>query len=79
MAVIAIVALLALAPQVFAFGGGGRGHGGGAVSGSFDSSGASGIATTGGGSGSAQVATSEPLTGLFVGLGLLGARYLRRR
>ncbi|HEV8641146.1 MAG TPA: hypothetical protein VGV13_08620 [Methylomirabilota bacterium] len=81
IAVIAIAALLALAPQVFAFGGGGRGHGGGAVAGTFDSSGASGIATNGGqaGSGSAQVVTPEPLVGLLVGLGLLGARYLRRR
>jgi hypothetical protein len=26
-----------------------------------------------------RIQTAEPLAGLFVGLGLLGARYLRRR
>ncbi len=89
---VAALSVLAAAPPVLAWGGGGRGHGGHAVSGSFEGgtfqgtcqgSVCSGTVTDANGStrrvtGTFTVA-SEPLTALVVGLGLLGARYLRRR
>ena len=67
--------MLALsASPAFAFGGGGGHHAGlsGAAGGS--SSGTVAGNTTG-----SVAATSEPLALLAVGLGLLGARFLRRR
>jgi hypothetical protein len=94
IAVVAVAAVLAVAPPVLAWGGGGGGNGGNAVAGSF-----TGGSGDGSFSGSCQgnvctgtvtlpggetrtgtfTVTSEPLTALVVGLGLLGARYLRRR
>jgi len=89
IAVITLVFVLAVAPQVFAWGGGGRGAGGvgsgtgQAFSGRGGTGGASGM---GGEDGSwnhygygGRVQTPEPFAGLVIGLGLLGARYLRRR
>jgi hypothetical protein len=79
IAVLALVLVFSAAP-VFAFGGGG-GHsaavsaaaGGGAGGGTGVSSAATGS------TGATVAATSEPLALFAVGLGLLGARYLRRR
>ncbi|MGH7391332.1 MAG: hypothetical protein ACREM3_18010 [Candidatus Rokuibacteriota bacterium] len=91
---VAAVAVLAVAPQAHAFGGGGRGARSDAqISGNFsngtDQSGTfslscsgpncSGSTTSNGGNGPATVTTPEPLVALAAGLGLLGARYLRRR
>jgi hypothetical protein len=86
--VLATVALvLALAPAAFALGGGGGRssspgrYSGGSFSGTVNEAGnvSGGIAPDGGGSGSILLSASEPLAALAVGLGLLGARYLRRR
>jgi hypothetical protein len=82
-----LASVLAFAPAALAFGGGGGGgnNGGGAFSGSFVSGGESGtfqgtVDGSGNFSGSISgVTASEPLAALAVGLGLLGARYLRRR
>jgi len=78
----ALAAILTLASGADAFGGGGRGRSGG-------DSGAFGTVSRGGGgspsggqngNGNSKVfETSEPLAALAVGLGLLGARYLRRK
>ena len=71
IAVLGLMVALSASPA-FAFGGGGGHHAAvssGAVSGSSSSAGATG----------SVAATSEPLALLAVGLGLLGARYLRRR
>jgi len=94
---VAAVAVLALAPQALAMGGGKKDGGGSVVSGNFSSLGAqsgtfslscsgsncSGSFQGNGGSGrvtgSVMVATPEPLAALAAGLGLLGARLLRRR
>ncbi|HXG16943.1 MAG TPA: hypothetical protein VNK50_11895 [Calidithermus sp.] len=82
------IALVGLGSEAAAFGGGGGGRGGRPVSGTFDgytytgscSHGeCSGTFQPGNGRWSARIQTSEPLAGLFVGLGLLGARFLRRR
>jgi hypothetical protein len=94
VAVVVVAAVLALAPQAFAFGGGGGGNGGNAVAGSF-TSGSDNGSFNGSCQGNVCTgtvtlpdgqtrtgtfaATSEPLTALVVGLGLLGVRYLRRR
>jgi hypothetical protein len=86
IAVVGFVSLLAAAPA-FAFGGGG-GHkdaqvsytGGGAFSGAFDGGTFSGQCTPEGScTGTVTASTSEPLALFAVGLGLLGARLLRRR
>jgi len=79
IAVLGLVSVLS-ASQAFAFGGGGGHHdaqmasaagsAGSAVS-SLDSTGPAGPGPT--------AATSEPLALFAVGLGLLGARFLRRR
>ena len=79
IAVLAVVLVFSAAP-VFAFGGGG-GHSA-AVSAAAGSGagGATGVSSAATGSTGATVAaTSEPLALFAVGLGLLGARYLRRR
>jgi hypothetical protein len=66
------LALALSASPAFAFGGGGGHHdaiaGGGAAAGSSAASSTGSVAVT-----------SEPLALLSVGLGLLGARFLRRR
>jgi hypothetical protein len=86
--VLATVALvLALAPAAFALGGGGGRssfsgrYSGGSFSGTVNEAGSApgSSAPNGGGSGNVWVSASEPLAALAVGLGLLGARYLRRR
>ena len=76
IAVLALLVVFSAAP-VFAFGGGG-GHSvavSRAVGGGADGATAVGSAATGG----PVAATSEPVALFAVGLGLLGARYLRRR
>ena len=100
IAVMTVVSVLALAPQVFAFGGGGGGRGGSPVSGTFqggsngpisgtlngstfsgmcNAGDCSGTFQPGNGTFAVRLGTPEPFAGLIVGLGLLGARYLRRR
>ena len=76
IAVLALMAVLSAAPAL-AFGGGGGHHDAIASSGSVTV----GSTTTAGGgtTGGTVAATSEPLALFAVGLGLLGARYLRRR
>ena len=84
-----LISLLAIAPQAFAFSGGGGGKGGnGPVSGTFgdhtfsgtcDAGECSGMIQPGNGTFDVRLGTPEPFAGLIVGLGLLGARYLRRR
>ncbi|HXG04129.1 MAG TPA: hypothetical protein VNO23_12045 [Candidatus Binatia bacterium] len=87
IAIVAVV-LIGVASEAAAFGGGGGGRGGNTVSGTFDgytytgtcSNGeCSGTFQPGNGTWRARIQTAEPLAGLLVGLGLLGARYLRRR
>lgn len=68
------ISLVAVSPA-FAFGGGG-GHKDAQVA-SAAGSAVSSLDSTGGGA--PTVATSEPLALFAVGLGLLGARFLRRR
>ncbi len=90
LAFTALVAALGTTSPVFAMAGGGARHGGsesvsyrvtrsanekgGTVSGDFN-----GPDGSGNSSGTHTVAAAEPLVGVLVGLGLLGARYLRRR
>jgi hypothetical protein len=76
LAVLGLVTVLATAPDAFAFGGGGKrgGGGGAAASGISGGSVASISAVT-----APPVSAAEPFAGLAVGLGLLGARLLRRR
>lgn len=75
IAVVGLMLALSASPAL-AFGGGGGHH---------DAIASSGVVTTGGSStssgstGGAVAATSEPLAMFAVGLGLLGARFLRRR
>jgi hypothetical protein len=77
IAALSLVAALAVASDAFAFGGGGKKGGGGGGGGGI-------IAGGGGGVGSAvaassmPVSTPEPFAALAVGLGLVGARLLRR-
>jgi hypothetical protein len=90
---IAALAVLVMAPQAMAWSGGGRGASS-AVSGNFTVDGqngqfegscsggsCSGTLTNPNGSytGSYSLSASEPLSALAVGLGLLGASWLRRR
>jgi hypothetical protein len=74
-----LAAVLTLTPVADAFSGGGRGSGG--DSGAFGTVGRGGNAGQNGGSGGngGTFETAEPLAALVVGLGLLGARYLRRK
>jgi hypothetical protein len=88
---VALVAVLAFVPHAFAFSSGGGGGKGGPVSGNFngytysgscDGNNCAGTFTNGtdGGSWSGNfVLTPEPIATLLVGLGLLGARFLRRK
>lgn len=81
----ALVAVLGIAPHALAMGG--QPYSGTIdgfnISGSCDGSNCSGTfsngSTNGSFTGTLHVAASEPLTAFAVGLGLLGARYLRRR
>jgi hypothetical protein len=72
LAAAGLIVAVAAAPA-YAFGGkrGGANDGGVALSSSFSRS--------GGPADGKPVSASEPLTALAVGLGLLGARFLRRR
>jgi hypothetical protein len=79
LAVAAFIGVLALAAQADAFGGGGGKRGGSHTVASDASVAGSSSSTGGNGSSGGTVAASEPVTALAVGLGLLGARYLRRR
>jgi hypothetical protein len=104
IAVMSVAAVVALAPQAFAMGGGGGGNGGGSgpvsgtfsgtangspVSGTFDASvngtmvsgtaNLSGPVGGGGTGGTRTLSAAEPLSAFAVGLGLIGARLLRRR
>jgi hypothetical protein len=75
IAVLALMLALSASPA-FAFGGGGGHHDAIASGGVTVAS----TSTAGGGTTSGPVAaTSEPLALFAVGLGLLGARFLRRR
>jgi hypothetical protein len=83
-----LISLLAIAPQAFAFSGGGGKGGNGPVSGAFgdhtfsgtcNNGECSGMIQPGNGTFDVRLGTPEPFAGLIVGLGLLGARYLRRR
>ena len=76
IAVLGLMLALSASPA-FAFGGGGGHHDAIASSGAAASGGStsvSGTTTTG-----SVAATSEPLAMFAVGIGLLGARFLRRR
>ena len=75
IAAMALAALVLAAPEAFAFGGGGGGGGRGGGGGGPALSGGGGGTTVGGGT----VSASEPITALALGIGLLGAGYLRRR
>ena len=83
MAVMGLAIALSTAPAYAMGGGGGKGSGsytgGGAVSGSFDAGTFAGQCSEGTCSGTYTYSASEPLAALAVGLGLLGARFLRRR
>ncbi len=85
MAVLSVAAVLALAPQAFAMGGGGGGASGsgtissnGSFSGTVNGQHVTGQITGNTFSGS-FVTGAEPLSAFAVGLGLVGARLLRRR
>ena len=76
LAALSLVTVLATAPSAFAFGGGGKHHGGSAAGGAGISGGSvASVAAMQSG----PVSAPEPFAGLAVGLGLLGARLLRRR
>ncbi|HEX3176613.1 MAG TPA: hypothetical protein VHZ49_08045 [Methylomirabilota bacterium] len=81
LAVTGIAVALSAAPA-YAMGGG-RGHGTasstGAVSGTFDRGTFAGQCSGGKCTGTYTYSAAEPLSALAVGLGLLGARILRRR
>jgi hypothetical protein len=87
IALATLATVLVIAPATMAFsGGGGRRGGGGDFSASFvnggQAGGAKGGSSTAAGNAAGAsngVTASEPLAALAVGLGLLGARYLRRR
>jgi hypothetical protein len=74
VAALALGAVLFAAPQAFAFGSGGHKSGFTTVDGMRVAYSCSNGTCT-----YRQVAASEPLTAFALGLGLLGARYLRRR
>ena len=77
---IAVLGLMLALPAspAFAFGGGG-GHHDSIISGGAATSGSSGTSVSGHTTTGSVAATSEPLAMFAVGLGLLGARFLRRR
>lgn len=77
---IAVVGLMLALPasSAFAFGGGG-GHQAAITSGAVTGSSGSGTSVSGTTGTGTVAATSEPLAMFAVGLGLLGARFLRRR
>ncbi|MBI2204498.1 MAG: hypothetical protein HYU41_11675 [Candidatus Rokubacteria bacterium] len=77
IAALSLIAALAVASDAFAFGGGGgkKGGGGGFVAGGGGGVGGSIAAVTT----PTPVSTPEPFAALAVGLGLVGARLLRRR
>jgi hypothetical protein len=85
IALATLATVLVIAPAALGFGGGGgrRGGGGGDFSASFvngsQSGSGSGNAAGSAGGASRGLTAAEPLAALAVGLGLLGARYLRRR
>ncbi len=88
IAALALGTVLFIAPQAFAMGGGGHSGGGGGTfnfSGSVDNTHYTGSGTYNGNgsggtfSGNYTVGAAEPLSAFALGLGLLGARYLRRR
>ncbi len=89
IAVMTLAAVLALAPQVFAFGGGGGGSNsisgtvnGGSFNGTCTGNQCTGTFTNAEGGtfeGTFTVFAPEPAAMLLVGLGLIGARYIRRR
>ena len=74
LAVLGLVAILATASDAFAFGGS-KGGGGSAAGGSVSLASAAG----GGHGNPGPITAPEPLAGLAVGLGLVGARLLRRK
>ena len=78
LAALSLVVALAVAQDAFAFGGGGKkgGSGGGSVAGG-DFTGSSSIAAVS--LPNRPVSTPEPFAALAVGLGLVGARFLRRK
>jgi hypothetical protein len=81
MALMGLAVALSAAPA-YAMGGG-RGHGtysgNGAVAGSFDGGTFKGQCSGGSCTGTYTYSAAEPLSALAVGLGLVGARILRRR
>jgi hypothetical protein len=84
IALATLATVLVIAPAALGFGGGGGRRGGdGDFSASFvngSQSGAGSGSAAGGAAGASRGLTAaEPLAALAVGLGLLGARYLRRR
>lgn len=92
LAFLAMVAALATTSPAFAMaGGGGKNGGGGSAAVSYNASQSAdgkegtfsgnfnGPDGNGNFSGTYTLSVTEPLVGVFVGLGLLGARYLRRR
>jgi hypothetical protein len=74
-------AVLVVAPTADGFSSGSKGSRGSSGSSFSGTTGGGGstVSTTNGGGGTTTAATPEPLAALAVGLGLLGARYLRRR
>ena len=74
LAVLGLVTVLATAPDAFAFGGGGKRGGGGSPAAGVSGGSFSAASVT-----MPPVSAAEPFAGLAVGLGLLGARLLRRR
>jgi len=78
LAALTVVTVLVAAPSAFAFGGGGKRGGGSAGGGSISGGSVASIAAVQNGGGG-PVSAPEPLAGLAVGLGLIGARLLRRR
>ena len=79
LAALTVVTVLVAAPSAFAFGGGGKRGGGSAGGGSISGGSVASIAAVQNGGGGSPVSAPEPLAGLAVGLGLIGARLLRRR
>ena len=90
IALMAVAAVIAVAPQAFAFGSSSS-HSGptsglysgtasnGALSGTFNGGTYNGTYNSGTFTGTYTLSAAEPLSAFAVGLGLLGARYLRRR
>ena len=78
IAVVGLMLALSASPA-FAFGGGGGHHDAIASSGAVTTGGSSSTSASGSTSTGSVASTSEPLAMFVVGLGLLGARFLRRR